>query len=85
MNLNPYINLSNLPQARTFAWERQLAVIFDTVPMYVFACLDLPPTACLYHPQVNRDNAKLYNNVGHALESQKRLQEALIFFKEAAR
>jgi len=30
-------------------------------------------------------NAKLYNNVGHALESQKRFSEALLLFKEAAK
>nr|NVI79153.1 putative transmembrane and TPR repeat-containing protein CG4050-like protein [Cucujiformia] len=33
--------------------------------------------------RVNQRNAKLFNNVGHALESQARYQEALIFFKTA--
>nr|MBE5727528.1 putative transmembrane and TPR repeat-containing protein CG4050-like [Cucujiformia] len=33
--------------------------------------------------RVNQRNAKLFNNVGHALESQTRYQEALIFFKTA--
>ena len=32
---------------------------------------------------VNTKNAKLYNNVGHAFESQKNYKEALVFFKEA--
>jgi len=35
--------------------------------------------------KVNSRNAKLYNNVGHALESQKRFSEALVLFKEAAK
>lgn len=34
--------------------------------------------------KVNAKNAKLYNNVGHALENQKKYNEALILFKEAA-
>lgn len=33
--------------------------------------------------RVNQRNAKLFNNVGHALESQNRYQEALLFFKTA--
>ena len=33
--------------------------------------------------RVNQNNAKLYNNVGHAFESQKNYNEALLFFKEA--
>nr|MBE5727533.1 putative transmembrane and TPR repeat-containing protein CG4050-like [Cucujiformia] len=33
--------------------------------------------------RVNQRNAKLFNNVGHALESQAKYQEALIFFKTA--
>nr|NVI79203.1 putative transmembrane and TPR repeat-containing protein CG4050-like protein [Cucujiformia] len=33
--------------------------------------------------RVNQRNAKLFNNVGHALESQTRYQEALMFFKTA--
>lgn len=33
--------------------------------------------------QVNQRNAKLFNNVGHALESQGNFQEALKFFKTA--
>nr|NVI79216.1 putative transmembrane and TPR repeat-containing protein CG4050-like protein [Cucujiformia] len=33
--------------------------------------------------RVNQRNAKLFNNVGHALESQARYQEALIFFQTA--
>ena len=34
--------------------------------------------------KVNKVNAKLYNNLGHALESEKKYQEALVLFKEAA-
>ena len=34
---------------------------------------------------VNKDNAKLFNNFGHALESEKNYKDALILFKEAAR
>ena len=34
--------------------------------------------------KVNNKNAKLYNNVGHALENQKKYSEALVLFKEAA-
>ena len=34
---------------------------------------------------VNTKNAKLFNNVGHALESNKKYIEALVLFKEAAR
>ena len=34
---------------------------------------------------VNTNNAKLYNNVGHALESKKNYDEALVLFKEAAK
>nr|NVI79150.1 putative transmembrane and TPR repeat-containing protein CG4050-like protein [Cucujiformia] len=33
--------------------------------------------------RVNQRNAKLFNNVGHALENQARYQEALMFFKTA--
>nr|NVI79182.1 putative transmembrane and TPR repeat-containing protein CG4050-like protein [Cucujiformia] len=33
--------------------------------------------------RVNQRNAKLFNNVGHALESQAKYQDALIFFKTA--
>ncbi|XP_044748046.1 protein O-mannosyl-transferase Tmtc3 [Coccinella septempunctata] len=33
--------------------------------------------------RVNQRNAKLFNNVGHALESQGKYEEALIFFKTA--
>nr|NVI79224.1 putative transmembrane and TPR repeat-containing protein CG4050-like protein [Cucujiformia] len=33
--------------------------------------------------RVNQRNAKLFNNVGHALESQARYQEALIYFQTA--
>nr|NVI79241.1 putative transmembrane and TPR repeat-containing protein CG4050-like protein [Cucujiformia] len=33
--------------------------------------------------RVNRRNAKLFNNVGHALESQAKYEEALVFFKTA--
>nr|NVI79248.1 putative transmembrane and TPR repeat-containing protein CG4050-like protein [Cucujiformia] len=33
--------------------------------------------------RVNQKNAKLFNNVGHALESQGKFQEALVFFKTA--
>nr|NVI79244.1 putative transmembrane and TPR repeat-containing protein CG4050-like protein [Cucujiformia] len=33
--------------------------------------------------RVNQKNAKLFNNVGHALESQARYQEALTYFKTA--
>lgn len=35
--------------------------------------------------RVNQRNAKLYNNVGHALESQGRFQEALNYFQKAVR
>nr|NVI79181.1 putative transmembrane and TPR repeat-containing protein CG4050-like protein [Cucujiformia] len=33
--------------------------------------------------RVNQRNAKLFNNVGHALESQAKYEEALVFFKTA--
>nr|NVI79278.1 putative transmembrane and TPR repeat-containing protein CG4050-like protein [Cucujiformia] len=33
--------------------------------------------------RVNQKNAKLFNNVGHALESQGRFEEALAFFQKA--
>lgn len=33
--------------------------------------------------KVNQRNAKLFNNVGHALESQGRYQEALKYFQKA--
>ncbi|XP_037070943.1 protein O-mannosyl-transferase Tmtc3-like isoform X2 [Pollicipes pollicipes] len=35
--------------------------------------------------QVNRNNAKLYNNVGHALESRQQFEQALVFFQHAVR
>ena len=35
--------------------------------------------------KVNQKNAKLFNNVGHALESQGRFKEALVYFKKAVR
>lgn len=35
--------------------------------------------------RVNQQNAKLFNNVGHALESQGRYLEALQFFNKAVR
>ena len=34
---------------------------------------------------MNRDNAKLWNNVGHALEKVENYQEALVYFEKAAR
>ncbi len=33
--------------------------------------------------KVNQRNAKLFNNVGHALENQGRFQEALKYFQKA--
>lgn len=33
--------------------------------------------------KVNQRNAKLFNNVGHALENQERFQEALKYFQKA--
>jgi tetratricopeptide (TPR) repeat protein len=35
--------------------------------------------------KVNQRNAKLFNNVGHALESQGRFHEALQYFQKAVR
>lgn len=35
--------------------------------------------------RVNQRNAKLYNNVGHALESQGNYEEALYYFQKAVR
>lgn len=35
--------------------------------------------------KVNQRNAKLFNNVGHALEGQGRFQEALQYFNKAVR
>ncbi|GFT99637.1 protein O-mannosyl-transferase Tmtc3 [Nephila pilipes] len=35
--------------------------------------------------RVNQRNAKLYNNVGHSLESQGRYLEALKYFQDAIR
>ena len=34
--------------------------------------------------KVNKNNAKLYNNLGHAFESDRKYEEALVLFKEAA-
>ena len=34
--------------------------------------------------KVNKNNAKLYNNLGHVFESDKKYDEALVLFKEAA-
>jgi len=34
---------------------------------------------------VNQKNAKLYNNVGHALEAEKQFEEALTYFQQAAK
>jgi len=34
--------------------------------------------------KVNRHNAKLFNNVGHALEAEKNFTEALEYFQQAA-
>jgi len=34
--------------------------------------------------RVNRNNAKLFNNVGHALEGEKNFVEALRYFQQAA-
>ena len=33
--------------------------------------------------KVNRNNAKLYNNVGHALEAEEHFDEALTYFRQA--
>jgi len=33
--------------------------------------------------RVNRNNAKLFNNVGHSLEGEKNFTEALKYFKQA--
>ena len=35
--------------------------------------------------RVNANNAKLYNNVGHALEGQRQFDRALQFFQQAVR
>jgi protein O-mannosyl-transferase len=35
--------------------------------------------------KVNGNNAKLFNNVGHALENERRYTEALPYFQHAAR
>lgn len=35
--------------------------------------------------KVNKLNAKLYNNVGHALEAENRFQDALSYFNKAVR
>ncbi|KAK2149545.1 hypothetical protein LSH36_447g03000 [Paralvinella palmiformis] len=35
--------------------------------------------------RVNQKNAKLYNNVGHALEAEKQFEEALTYFQQAAK
>lgn len=35
--------------------------------------------------KVNKLNAKLYNNVGHALEADNRFQDALAYFHKAVR
>jgi len=35
--------------------------------------------------RVNKLNAKLYNNVGHALEAENRFQDALAYFNKAVR
>jgi len=34
--------------------------------------------------KVNQNNAKLFNNVGHALEGEKNFTEALRYFQQAA-
>jgi len=34
--------------------------------------------------RVNQNNAKLFNNVGHALESDKNFTQALRYFQQAA-
>lgn len=36
-------------------------------------------------PQVNKNNAKLWNNVGHALENQNNYAKALRYFLQATR
>jgi len=33
---------------------------------------------------VNRNNAKLFNNIGHVLEDKKNFTEAIRYFKQAA-
>ena len=35
--------------------------------------------------RVNQQNAKLFNNVGHALENEKKYEEALQYFGKAAK
>ena len=35
--------------------------------------------------RVNQNNAKLFNNVGHALEAEQRYTEALDYFTQAAK
>lgn len=32
---------------------------------------------------VNKDNAKVYNNIGHVLEAEKKYKEALDYFQQA--
>lgn len=39
----------------------------------------------LLDPQVNKNNAKLWNNVGHALENQNNYAQALQYFLQATR
>lgn len=38
-----------------------------------------------FSPQVNKNNAKLWNNVGHALENQNNYATALQYFLQATR
>lgn len=38
-----------------------------------------------FSPQVNKNNAKLWNNVGHALENQNNYAKALQYFLQATR
>lgn len=51
--------------------------------------LDLNVMVCLIYStfvfcdQVNKNNAKLWNNVGHALENEKNFEQALRFFIQA--
>lgn len=52
---------------------------YKTTPAYCHASAFFPPL------QVNKNNAKLWNNVGHALENQNNHAKALQYFLQATR
>nr|NVI79221.1 putative transmembrane and TPR repeat-containing protein CG4050-like protein [Cucujiformia] len=71
--------------SKKFSWCLLALLIFSHAAKTHFRNWDWKDEYSIFMSglRVNQRNAKLFNNVGHALESQAKYKEALIFFKTA--